>query len=183
MSILRHLETEDYYPIVRVANDWWGGRPVAGILLRILFDHFRPTSFVLEQDGIIQGFLIGFQSQTNPAQAYIHAVGTHPDYRGQSIGRRLYDHFFAVVRQLGCTEALSITTPINKGSIAFHRQMGFEILPGDAETDGVAVTTNYDGRGGARVLFRRRLDDAPDQKQDTEIRKPSATERDAESGR
>ena len=182
MSILRHLDTEDYYPIVRVANDWWGGRPVAGILLRVFFEHFRPSSFVLEQEGTIQGFLIGFQSQTNPGRAYIHAVGTHPDYRGQGVGRRLYEHFFAVVRQLGCTEVLSITAPINKGSIAFHTQMGFEILPGDAETDGVAVTTNYDGRGGARVLFRRRLDEAPGQKQDPEIRKPSATERDAESG-
>jgi GNAT superfamily N-acetyltransferase len=159
VSVLRHLETEDYYPIIRMANDWWGGRRVAGILLRVFFEHFRPTSFVLEQEGTIQGFLIGFQSQTNPAQAYIHAVGTHPDSRGQGLGRRLYEHFFAVVRQLGCTEVLSITSPINIGSIAFHTEMGFEILRGDAETDGVAVTTNYDGRGGARVLFRRRLEE------------------------
>jgi len=34
----------------------------------------------------------------------------------------------------------------------------FEILPGDAQIDGVAVTTNYDGRGGDRVLFRRHLE-------------------------
>jgi GNAT superfamily N-acetyltransferase len=145
VSVLRHLETEDYYPIIR-------------------FEHFQSTSFVLEQEGAIQGFLIGFQSQTNPAQAYIHAVGTHPDSRGQGIGRRLYRHFFAVVRQLGCMEVLSITSPINKGSIAFHTEMGFEILPGDAETDGVAVTTNYDGRGGARVLFRRRVEETLRQK-------------------
>ena len=74
------------------------------------------------------------------------------------MGRHLYEHFFTVVSRLGCTEVLSITSPVNKGSIAFHTQMGFEILPGDAEVDGVAVTTNYDGRGGARVLFRRRLE-------------------------
>jgi len=73
------------------------------------------------------------------------------------MGRRLYEHFFAAVRNMGCTEVLAITSLVNKGSIAFHSQMGFEILPGDAEVDGVAVTTNYDGRGGARVLFRRRL--------------------------
>ncbi len=161
MSTLRQLETKDYYPIIRVANDWWGGRPVAGILLRVFFEHFRPTSFVLEQEGTIQGFLIGFQSQTHPTQAYIHAVGTDPHHRGQGIGRRLYEHFFVVVRNLGCTEAFSITSPVNKGSIAFHTQMGFEILPGDGEIDGVAVTTNYEGRDGARVLFRRRLEREP----------------------
>jgi GNAT superfamily N-acetyltransferase len=158
MGTLRHLETSDYYPIVSAANEWWGGRPVAGILLRIFFEHFQSSSFVVEQDGAMQGFLIGFRSQTNPAQAYIHAVGIHPEARGQGLGRVLYEHFFAVVRDLGCDEVLSITSPVNKGSIAFHRKMGFEILPGDAEVEGVAVTTNYDGRGGARVLFRRRLE-------------------------
>ena len=157
MSTLRHLETTDYFPILRIANEWWGGRPVAGILLRVFFEHFQPTSFVLEHDGAIQGFLIGFRSQTDPAQAYIHAVGIAPHNRGQGMGRRLYEHFFAVVRNVGCTEVLAITSPVNKGSIAFHSQMDFEILPGDAEADRVAVTTNYDGRGGARILFRRRL--------------------------
>jgi GNAT superfamily N-acetyltransferase len=156
---LRHLETSDYLPILRVANEWWAGRPVAGILQRVFFEHFQPTSFVVEQDGTLQGFLIGFRSQTDPAQSYIHAVGTNPNYRGQGIGRQLYKHFFTVVSRLGCTEVLSITSPVNKGSIAFHTRMGFEILPGDAEIDGVAVTPNYDGRDGTRVLFRRRLED------------------------
>jgi hypothetical protein len=32
--------------------------------------------------------------------------------------------------------------------------MGIAILPGDAEINGVAFTTNYDGRGSDRVLFR-----------------------------
>lgn len=157
MDSLRHLETSDYFPILRVANEWWGGRPVAGILLRAFFEHFQSTSFVLEHEGAIKGFLIGFRSQTDPAQAYIHAVGVDPQDRGQGRGRRLYEHFFAAVKAMGCTEVLSITSPVNKGSIAFHRKMGFEILPGDAEIDGVAVTTNHDGHDGARVLFRHHL--------------------------
>jgi len=33
--------------------------------------------------------------------------------------------------------------------------MGFDILPGDADVNGVAVITNYDGQGVDRVLFRR----------------------------
>ncbi len=73
------------------------------------------------------------------------------------MGRRLYEHFFEVVRQLGCTEVRAITSPVNTVSIAFHTRMGFAILPGDAHIDGVAVTTNYDGRGNDRVLFQRDL--------------------------
>jgi GNAT superfamily N-acetyltransferase len=95
--------------------------------------------------------------QSLPSQAYIHFVGVHPAMRGQSIGRRLYEHFFEVVRKMGCTEVRAITSPVNRGSIAFHTHMGFAILPGDAEIDEIAITTNYDGRGNDRVLFRRDL--------------------------
>ncbi len=158
MSTLRNLKASDYHPIIHVANDWWGGRPITDILLRVFFEHFQPTSFVLDQDGTIEGFLIGFLSQTTRNQAYIHALGIDPQQRGQGLGRRLYQHFFAVVRQLGATEVLCITSPVNKGSIAFHTQMGFEMLPGDEYRDDVPVTTNYDAHGGARVLFRRRLE-------------------------
>ena len=157
MSIIRYLEVKDYYPIIQVVDEWWGGRPMASLLPKLFFEHFQPTSFVMEQNGSIQGFLIGFRSQTTPTQAYIHFVGADPQYRTQGIGRCLYQPFFDVVGNLGCTEVLSITSPVNKGSIAFHTRMGFEILPGDAEINGIAVTTNYDGRGGDRVLFRRRL--------------------------
>lgn len=157
MLILRPLDAQDYHAIIRVADDWWGGRPISSILLRPFFEHLQPTSFALEEDGALAGFLIGFQSQTARTQAYIHAVGIDPQRRGQGLGHQLYHHFFAVVSQFGGHEVRCITSRVNKSSIAFHTQMGFEILPGDAHVDGVAVTTNYDGHGGARVLFRRHL--------------------------
>jgi N-acetylglutamate synthase-like GNAT family acetyltransferase len=157
MSVLRQVEVKDYAPIIQVIDDWWGGRPMAGMLPRLFFEHFQPTSFVIEQDAEMVGFLVGFRSQTTPTLAYIHFVGVHPASRGQGMGRRLYEHFFEVVRQLGCTEVRAITSPVNTGSIAFHTRMGFAILPGDAQINGVAVTTNYDGRGSDRVLFRRDL--------------------------
>ena len=131
---------------------------MAGLLPKLFFEHFRLTSFVIEEDGELQAFLVGFRSQTTPTEAYIHFVGVHPGARGRGLGRRLYEHFFTVVRQLGCTEVHSITGPVNKGSIAFHTKMGFEILPGDTEVDGVVVTANYDGQGNDRVLFRRNLE-------------------------
>jgi GNAT superfamily N-acetyltransferase len=131
---------------------------MAALLHRLFFEHFRPTSFVIEEDAEIVGFLIGFRSQTVPTQAYIHFVGVHPAKRGQGVGRRLYEHFFAVARQLGCREVRAITSPVNKGSIAFHTRMGFAILPGDSQTDGVAITTNYDGCGHDRVRFRRAIE-------------------------
>jgi GNAT superfamily N-acetyltransferase len=144
-------------PIIQVVDGWWGGRPIAALLYRLFFEHFRPTSFVLEEQGQLVGFLIGFRSQTVSTQAYIHFVGIHPTKRGQGLGRRLYEHSFAVAHQLGRREVYAITSPVNTGSIAFHTRMGFAILPGDRQIDGVALTTNDDGRGHDRVRFRRAI--------------------------
>jgi len=66
MSLLRQVEVKDYAPIIQVIDNWWGGRLMAGMLHRLFFGHFQPTSFVIEQDTEIVGFLVGFRSQTTP---------------------------------------------------------------------------------------------------------------------
>ncbi len=78
---IRHVEPNDYPPIVAVVDKWWGGRPMANMLPKLFFVHFRNTSFIAEIDGKIVGFLIGFVSQTVRDEAYIHFVGVHPDFR------------------------------------------------------------------------------------------------------
>src|SRR5260370_23606991 len=89
MSSLRHLEVKDYVPIIQIIDEWWGGRPMAGLLPRLFFEHFQPTSFVIEKHAESQGFLVGFRAQTTPNQAYIHFVGVHHGIRGKGIGSRL----------------------------------------------------------------------------------------------
>lgn len=89
--MIRQLEERDYDPIIGVIDKWWGGRKMSH-LLRILFIHFRPTSFAIEEGGIVIGFLAGFVSRTNPEQAYIHFVGIHPEHRRRGLGGQLYTH-------------------------------------------------------------------------------------------
>jgi predicted GNAT superfamily acetyltransferase len=141
-----------------VIDDWWGGRPMADMLPRLFFEHFTDTSFVAERDGELAGFLVGFRSQSRPAEAYIHFVGIHPAERGRGLGRQLYERFFDAVRARGCAEVHAVTSPVNRGSIAFHQRMGFAIEPGEARVDGVPVTVGYDGDGQDRVRFVRPLD-------------------------
>jgi GNAT superfamily N-acetyltransferase len=153
----RHAEPADHAPVVAVVDDWWGGRHMADMLPKLFFVHFRPTSFVAEADGRVVAFLVGFRSQTDPAQAYIHFVGVDPAWRAAGLGRALYERFFDAVRALGCSEVHGVTSPVNAGSIAFHRAMGFELLPGDAESNGVPYLRDYDGRGSPRVRLRKTL--------------------------
>jgi L-amino acid N-acyltransferase YncA len=161
--VIRHAEPNDHAPIVAVVDAWWGGRAMAAMLPRLFFTHFRPTSFVAEDDGRLVGFVVGFVSQTEPEVAYIHFVGIDPEARGSGLGRSLYGRFFAAARGLGCEEARCVTSPVNRASVAFHLSMGFAALPGAAERDGVPYQPDYDGPGEARVRFRRALtaDDGP----------------------
>lgn len=154
---LRPLEPTDYAAIIRVVDEWWGGRAMHDMLPKLFFIHFRDTSFIAESGGKRVGFLIGFVSQTHPDEAYIHFVGVHPSFRWQGVGRRLYEHFFEVAAAKKCATVRCVTAPVNKPSIAFHLGMGFEIEPQDIAMDGVPVYQNYDGAGEDRVLFVKRL--------------------------
>ncbi|MFP3847035.1 GNAT family N-acetyltransferase [Priestia filamentosa] len=154
---IRLVEESDYYIISPLINDWWNGRQMSSMLPKLFFDHFKNTSFIAEKEGKIIGFLIGFLSQSHLNEAYIHFAGVHPKYRGKEIGRQLYNHFFDVIRQHGRDTIRCITSPINKGSIAYHTKMGFKIEQGDKEFDNVSVHANYDGVNQDRVLFVKYL--------------------------
>lgn len=154
---IRQLVPDDYGRIIPVVNDWWGGRNMRPMLPRLFFVHFSGTSFVAEWRGQLAGFLVGLLSQCNPEEAYIHFVGVHPDHRKNGIGKALYAHFFEEVERLGRSHVRCVTSPVNKGSIAFHRAMGFEAKQTGHDFEGVPFAKDYDGPGEHRVLFSTHL--------------------------
>lgn len=153
---IRALHSSDYALISPVIEQWWG-RPVGGLLHRVFFEHFSSTSCALEMDQQVKGFLIGFVSQTRPTIAYIHLVGVAPDVRKRGFGGLLYERFFDLAAAYDCTEVQCITTPFNSGSIAFHTQLGFELIDTGDDIDGIPVKLDYAGPGEHRVLLRKQL--------------------------
>ena len=88
----------------------------SGLLPRLFFQHFANTSILVEDDdGRLAAFLIGFRSASRPQSAYIHFVGVAPQLQGRS-ARDLYERFFAMMRDQGCTRVEAITGPINRRS-------------------------------------------------------------------
>ena len=147
--VIRHATPSDYGRVIQHVNAWWGGRDMAPMLPKLFFLHFEGTSFVAEDDeGKLVAFLIGFLSQTDPEEAYIHFVGVAPAQRGSGIGTELYDRFFTVVAKEGRTRVRCVTSPVNEGSVAFHESLGFV-----AER----VAEDYDGPGEDRVLLVKHL--------------------------
>jgi GNAT superfamily N-acetyltransferase len=155
---IRPAEPADYDRVIRVVDEWWGGRQMAEMLPRLFFEHFSDTCFVAEDDaGGLAGFIVGFLSQSKPREAYVHFVGVAPDHRRQGLAARLYERFFEAARAADREVVHAVTSPVNVMSVAAHRAMGFEVVPGAGEGDGVAFQAAYDGDGQDRVLFQRRI--------------------------
>ena len=146
--VIREAEPADHARVVRVLDEWWGGRRMVDMLPRLFFAHFRDTSFVAERDGELAGFLVGFLSQSEPDAAYVHFVGVNPEERGTGLGRELYERFFAVAREAGRSRVSCVTSPANATSIAFHTAIGFE--PSGPKP-------GYDGPGEDRIVLTRTL--------------------------
>ncbi|MFI5589699.1 GNAT family N-acetyltransferase [Amycolatopsis sp. NPDC051758] len=161
---LRRPGPEDHLPVLAVLDTWWDGmggpeasRQRALLLPKLMFQHFTESSFLVTSDERIVAFLIGFLSPSRPAESYIHFVGVDPAERGNGLGAELYERFFAYSRAHGRSVVRAITSPVNKGSHAFHTRMGFVTEPGPEEFDGLPVQPDYDGPGLDRLSFRKNL--------------------------
>jgi ribosomal protein S18 acetylase RimI-like enzyme len=144
---IRTARPSDYERVIAVVDDWWGGRPMRALLPRLFLDHFADTSLIVEDEGRLEAFLVGFVSPARPEEAYIHFVGVRPGCRRSGLARALYERFFELVRAGGRTVVRCVTSPMNEGSVAFHRKLGFE----------AELVADYDGPGADRVAFVKRL--------------------------
>lgn len=155
--LIRNSEPQDHETIIAVMKDWWGGRDLTPMLPRLFLNHFCDTSFIVEDASIFIGFLVGFLSQRRNDEAYIHFVGVHPTYRNRRIAAALYRRFFESCFTHGRSVVRACTSPVNKGSIEFHKRMGFTVEAGNGEIDGISVTLDYNRQGDHKVLFKKVL--------------------------
>lgn len=154
---VRMARAEDYANIADRVDAWSRGRFVGVALPRSFFQHFADTSLLLFEAGELAGVLVGFRSQAQPRVGYVHFLAIAPGSRRQGNGRVLYEAFCRRAQELGCAEVQAIAPPVNSSLIAFHRQLGFEVVDGGGFNCGIAVFRDYAGPGQHRVLFRKAL--------------------------
>ncbi len=142
----RKITKDDFDEIVEVIDRWWGG-PISTFAHPIFFWELGDNALVVEDEGQLIGFLLGFIVFKAPKTGYVHLVGIHPDHRRKGVGRVLYEKFSERCEALGCVRMKAITTPGNEGSIRFHEAVGWT---SDESED-------YAGRGRRRVVFTRAL--------------------------
>jgi GNAT superfamily N-acetyltransferase len=132
-------------------------RPVRGLLPRLFFEHFRPSSFALETNGATEGFLVGFRSQSSPTIAYIHFVGVSPSSRGRGYGRMLYERFFEAVPAWAARECGASLRRSIPARLLFIDAWALKSFPENGKIDEFSVVLDHAGKGQHRVLFRKQL--------------------------
>ncbi len=156
-ATLRRPTPGDHARVVAVIEPWWGW-PIGDLVQALFFEHFAGTSLIEDGEDGLRCFLLAFDSADHPEVTYIHFVGVRPDLRGSGRGAALYHRIFDEARARGRSRVECITGLPNRGSIAFHRAMGFALLPGDGVDDeGVPFHRGHGGNGVDQVLFRREL--------------------------
>jgi GNAT superfamily N-acetyltransferase len=144
--VIRPLGKADFDHIVQVIDRWWGG-PTSALASPMFFYELGSLARVVEHDGILVGFLLGFIAPGPPKTGYVHLIGIHPDYRRKGVGRILYQSFEENCRAAACTRLKAMSTVGNEGSIAFHRATGWT----------VTFVEDYAGPARPRVVFTKNL--------------------------
>lgn len=152
---IRVAREADFTDCVAIAQRAWPLFHERPSIYHLFCKFFSNTSFIAERDGRTIGFLLGFFSQVDPSQAYIHLVAVDPPAQRGGIAARLYATFIDAVREAGVRHVGLIVNPDNPGSLAFHKRMGFTAdlhEPTIAIGDVVAVR-DYNGEGIHMVPF------------------------------
>jgi len=156
--VWRSAEASDAPAVIGAITDWWPGVHMVHAVCPQLFEHFGDTCIILEEDGHLVGFLVGFMSQRMADAGYVHYAGVHPDHRGMGLGREMYTRFARLTREHGRAVVFAETGAWNTKSIAFHERVGFVLQPGDELVDGVPVHRDTSGHGFDYVGMVWRLD-------------------------
>jgi GNAT superfamily N-acetyltransferase len=142
---------QDYIQILDDLSEFWDGRDTGHLHHPFLIHEFGGSAFVVRRGLQVVAYLFGFISQTEPV-GYVHAVAVRASARRQHLAQHLFGHFVQFAREHGCNHIKAITTPSNFGSIAFHKNLGMQLL-GEPNSDGIPVVPDYAGRGTSRVVF------------------------------
>lgn len=153
---IRTVKEDDFLPIGEIATCCPPMITERNSIYHLFTKFFKNTSLVVETgNNEMVGFLLGFISQENPKESYIHLLCINPRWRKKGLARALLEEFLDILVKKGCHKIYLIVNPQNKKAIGFYKKMGFKI---DDEGEkikinGVNTFKDYNGPGDHKVLF------------------------------
>ncbi|WP_330230283.1 GNAT family N-acetyltransferase [Nocardia sp. NBC_00508] len=127
----------------RTLSDYW--------LYAKLFSSTCPIA--IGEDNTITGAVIAFRSQNDPTDVYVQDVMTHPQHRQRGVARALLHSVRSQAEKWGCERLYLTSEPDNHAAHASWTTLGFVNVPGDHETNGISVITDFKGPGRSRAVY------------------------------
>lgn len=158
---IRNAVEEDFLAIAEIAAYCPPMVTERNSIYHIFTKFFKTTSLVIEnEDNKVIGFLLGFISQDNPHEGYIHLLCIIPPWRKKGLAQGLVEEFLNILRNRGCERVHLITSPGNKKAISFYEKMEFQINNRGEEIiiNGVKTSKNYNGPGEHKLICTKILD-------------------------
>jgi GNAT superfamily N-acetyltransferase len=155
--LVRNVFENDFIDIAARSKEWGDIVIERETIYHLLTRHFRGTCFVAEDRNKMIGYLLGFRSQSQPEEAYLHLVQVDPALRGHGVGRRMFSLFESSVKKMGCKKILAASRPQNKTAMTFYETVGFRPVQAGTmvEVDGVMAIKDYNGPGKHVVLWSK----------------------------
>ena len=156
---IRNVFEDDFMKIAQLGENCSPMVNERKAIYHLFTKFFKNTSLVLEDNENIKGFLIGFISQENNENAYIHLLCIKKDLRGQNMASNLVEKFISIVYSMDCKKVFLVCKPSNKTAIKLYTKMGFLPLPSDKTIviDDINVFKDYDGPSEDKIVFCRSI--------------------------
>lgn len=122
---LRVADRSDLPGVVAALDGWWDGRALESCSALVSLLGGAPTSFVLESDAALLGFVLAECSRAALDELDIRLIGVHPACRRLGHGRRLCERVFAAARLHGRSWVRSSAPLVDATALAFHARLGF----------------------------------------------------------
>lgn len=158
---IRNAREEDFLRIAEISTYCPPMVTERNSIYHLFTKFFRNTSIILENENKKTiGFLLGFISQDDPQEGYIHMLCIMPPWRKKGMAKSLVEEFLKILREKGCNRVHLITSPVNKKAINFYQKMDFEINNYGEEIviNGIKTSKNYNGPGEHKLICTKQLD-------------------------
>lgn len=158
---IRNVREEDFLNIADVAAYCPPMVTERNSIYHLFTKFFKATSLIMEQENKkVVGFLLGFISQDNPQEAYIHLLCIMPPWRNKGLAQALVEKYLEILKENGCRKVHLITSPGNKKAIIFYEKMDFKIENEGEEIviNGVKSVKNYNGPGEHKLICTKLME-------------------------
>lgn len=158
--IIRHPKENDFLIIAELAEKCPPMATERNSIYHIFTKYFKNTCLVAVNGNKIVAFLLGFISQVNRREGYLHLLCVHPQWRKKGIAKVLVDKYCHILRQNGCRKVILITSPKNSVAINLYKKLGFKAYNGmnTIQIGDIRVFKDYNGKDDHKVIFQKMLD-------------------------